>query len=942
MSRNDLHLSRRNFLQTSAVASTGLGLASSGTLVSATNQDAVASGETASYKSRWDRLPDRYWIDPQTWANPWEDWAILDGRLVCTKGGGKQRRTVHNLTHQLNDGTGSAEMSVVVSTLAPLEKATGNAGFMIGVQVNDPLDDYRSRLLFGSGMLALLQEDGSLKLGNKTSEPSAMLRSAMLAGQDIRLSCSITPETGNDASEATYAVSMTAEPLNPESSSTAALIVLTGVEASKVVGNIALTADFKLPNSASPQSEVGEDEPGEGVDANPAEVAAEYITVEATPTMPSPGLFGFSDWTIQGTKITATPEQSFGPILWTMYSISRGTLKMTAQMPVLGAEDNQSCELQMQDEDGEWDVVSTADLHPVSRTCLFRIDDWTADQDRLYRVAWTQKYKDGESETFYWDGTVRRDPVEKEELVVAGYCCFTDFLFPNADIARETAKADPDILFFTGDQIYEGVGGWGIIRDGDIDRMFTNYLRKLALVGWSFRDVMRDRPTVWMPDDHDVYHGNVWGAGGRRITLEEWAERTDYENSATVGNRGGYVQPAEFVRAVDRTQTSHLPDPFDPRPIEQGIGVYFTNLTYGRVSFAILEDRKFKSGPLAVYKHESHRPDWIVDRQAALAADVPEAILLGERQLDFLNAWTQDWDGADVKMTVSQTIFANAATHHGGADHFLVADMDSNGWPQTGRNKALDAIRRGHAFMLAGDQHLPTVLQHGIDGPHDAGFSFCTPAGATGYQRWWRPEEIDDMYCYSRRRDDLPQTGLYRDGFGNSIDVWAVGNPPHRRTSTTRLEMGRQKSAGFGLVRVNKREGTFELESWIVGSDVDQPDAEGAMFPGWPITVTVDQMAGTANPKLARIVLQEWNEQATAPDGTVFPIWPVVQILDEDGETVSMVRMTGPEIEPTVFAPRGSYFVRVLLPKRGDEPIAVFGNQRPGGGRDLIVNIPTE
>ena len=56
------------------------------------------------------------------------------------------------------------------------------------------------------------------------------------------------------------------------------------------------------------------------------------------------------------------------------------------------------------------------------------------------------------------------------------------------------------------------------------------------------------------------------------------------------------MHPADFVKMVERTQTSHLPDPFDPTPVGQGIGVYYSHLVWGRVSIAILEDRKFKSG----------------------------------------------------------------------------------------------------------------------------------------------------------------------------------------------------------------------------------------------------------------------------------------------------------------------------------------------------------
>ena len=57
---------------------------------------------------------------------------------------------------------------------------------------------------------------------------------------------------------------------------------------------------------------------------------------------------------------------------------------------------------------------------------------------------------------------------------------------------------DPDVLFFGGDQHYrhtEHTAGW-------------------IEFGLQFRDIIRDRPTVCIPDDHDVGHGNLWGEAG--------------------------------------------------------------------------------------------------------------------------------------------------------------------------------------------------------------------------------------------------------------------------------------------------------------------------------------------------------------------------------------------------------------------------------------------
>ena len=151
--------------------------------------------------------------------------------------------------------------------------------------------------------------------------------------------------------------------------------------------------------------------------------------------------------------------------------------------------------------------------------------------------------------------------------------------------------------------------------------------------------------------------------------------------------------PSEYVQNVERAQTSHLPDPYDPRPVKNGIGVYFTDLTWGGISFAILEDRKFKTGPAGIIPEMGPRPDHINDpNYDPSLIDVPEAKLLGDRQLAFLDAWGQDWTNAYMKVALSQTIFAGGAHIHGKLDGRLHADMDSNGWPQTGRNKAIDAL----------------------------------------------------------------------------------------------------------------------------------------------------------------------------------------------------------------------------------------------------------
>ena len=84
----------------------------------------------------------------------------------------------------------------------------------------------------------------------------------------------------------------------------------------------------------------------------------------------------------------------------------------------------------------------------------------------------------------------------------------------------------------------------------------------------------RDTPCVCLPDDHDVYHGNLWGAGGRRAEYpaDDWDPQV-YQQAGQ--DSGGYTMPAPWVSMVERTQSSHLPDSPDKSLVDQNIGVHY-------------------------------------------------------------------------------------------------------------------------------------------------------------------------------------------------------------------------------------------------------------------------------------------------------------------------------------------------------------------------------
>ena len=357
---------------------------------------------------------------------------------------------------------------------------------------------------------------------------------------------------------------------------------------------------------------------------------------------------------------------------------------------------------------------------------------------------------------------------------------------------------------------------------------------------------------------------------------------------------------------VQRTQTAHMPDPFDPTPAAQGIGVYYGDMNYGRVSFAMLEDRKFKSGPSSVLPPKAGRADHIRRQDVDEAqwdprsVDVPEARLLGERQLLFLDRWAADWDQADFKAVLSQTIFCNLANYHGANKMYLVADLDSNGWPQTGRDKALAAMRKGFAFHFAGDQHLPSIVRHGVDDWNDAGFSFCVPSISAGYPRSWVPDQ-EGRPARNRPEPGLPNTGEYRDGLGNRVTVYAIGNPEPTNRRESPETLGHDKASGFGVVRFDKRAREITMECWRLLVDVENP-RPGDQFPGWPKTIRLEDNYGRAAfgrlPTLRVSGLRR----------------PVVQVIHEPtNEIVYTLRVGGRSFQPQVFGP-GPYTVVIGEP----------------------------
>lgn len=506
----------------------------------------------------------------------------------------------------------------------------------------------------------------------------------------------------------------------------------------------------------------------------------------------------FASWSGSGEGLASDPSLAFGPILWTTYTRTGNAVKVNVQMPPVGESDAREVTLETE-QDGKWTEIARAPIDALSRTALLRaeVDDGAVP----YRVSYSWA-----GEMSRWSGTFAADPGPSAPLKIAAFSCDNGYAFPLPKLVRNVAVQKPDLMFFAGDQIYESYGGFGIVRE-PLETAMLDYLRKYYQFGWTWRNLLKDVPSIIIPDDHDVFHGNLWGAGGRKAR-----EFTD----------GGYVMDPAWVNAVERTQTANLPDPVDPRPIEQRIGVYFTEWNWGGVPMAILEDRKFKSGPGGVLPKQRRKLE-------SGDLDVAGAELLGERQEKFLRDWSEKTAEAPLRLVFSQTIFCRASTHTGPELKRSQLDLDSNGWPQSGRRRALEPLRGNNTVMLAGDQHLGMLARQGIDAFGDGPWSFMVEGTANGFPRAWWP-------------DDGKITGDATDSFGNKFTVIAVANPEKGSNTMNPRKVddpevtAHRKGSGYGLMIIDPTRRKLRFENWRYDFDAADPKPSD-QFEGFPVEI---------------------------------------------------------------------------------------------------------
>ena len=92
--------------------------------------------QAVQFSSNFTNTHDRVWLGEDYWANPMEDWAVRDGKMVCLRNGAN--RSVHLLTFGLvtDDPKASFQSSVILGIEERSNR--GSAGFCLEFLIRKP------------------------------------------------------------------------------------------------------------------------------------------------------------------------------------------------------------------------------------------------------------------------------------------------------------------------------------------------------------------------------------------------------------------------------------------------------------------------------------------------------------------------------------------------------------------------------------------------------------------------------------------------------------------------------------------------------------------------------------------------------------------------------------------------------------------------------------
>ncbi|MCK5921387.1 MAG: hypothetical protein KAG66_10635, partial [Methylococcales bacterium] len=395
---------------------------------------------------------------------------VAKGRLVCRTADSKWRnRTLHLISGRIEASASELELSLDLSAVNASENVLFSGaigGILLGC--GEELDVWGASLAHesfapGSGLACGLNGKGHLVIRDLEDDGKLLAEGVKSfdLNQPNRIEVKITKESSK------WRVSLRCEDET----------VSTVLNWNRLVGNMALISH-----------------PGSIDEADGKKLSGI-----------SPAAFTFSSWMIKG-KAFKLNGQEVGPIVSSQYTLSRNTMKMTAQlMPVTDRSTLDYVELQVK-QDGSWIPIDKAPVIVPGYTATFRQPGWDDTQDIPYRLRYHDRMRDGLVETGLWEGIIRKDPKDKKEIVLAAFTGNHNLTrwgcrdwnrdgvaYPHGDLYDRVAEHKPDLLFWSGDQVYEWDSPTHADKSGT-ENSYYDYLYKWYLFCLSTRDITKDIP----------------------------------------------------------------------------------------------------------------------------------------------------------------------------------------------------------------------------------------------------------------------------------------------------------------------------------------------------------------------------------------------------------------------------------------------------------------
>ncbi|MBC7363962.1 MAG: hypothetical protein H5U07_05385 [Candidatus Aminicenantes bacterium] len=816
----------------------------------------------------------RSWLGPDYFASPFEDWQLSFGKIVCRSGAAN--RYVYFLTREIDPLGENLEVSfrAKLEVLPRRVRARNYLGLRLGIKAES--GDYREAALRGQGLDLGITTEGLLFVGDLESvsneERLESIRRALVKevffkvlvrknGEKFRLTVSVMdPATGKMLDE----------------------LEDSEVPSEKISGGLALVSN--LPE------------------------------VQNTGALP---VCQFYEFKTGGDMLKQYEERRFGPVAFTLYSLSRRGLRLSAQLIPGCVEENSQIFLEVKEKEG-WKLVSKSCLNRETWQANFQVSPWFYEEEVEFRVRVESSLEAEQSPPYH--GRIRKEPFNEDKIRLAVLSQLQEQSFPYRSLVLSLKKLNPDVLFFAGNQVY-GRPAQFWREKFPLEKARQEYFRQWLLFGWAFSDLLKDRPAILLPEARDFFQLKLWGEGGRQAAAENGTDPISLQD------RGGFLMPEEFIRLVLATQTGHLP----PASLSsrgkdnEAVGTGFNEVNYAGLSLAVVNDRIFKSAPAPLLPEARIKNGWPQNPSFDLkkAARVKEARLLSEEQLRLLKEWVVDWsDGVWFKACLSSSAFVSLLTlpegqqgeeaiwqlsplkpgEHPESDR-PAADFHTGGWPQPARDEIVSLLRQARAVHLCGTGGPPAVLKYGLEKPGDATVAMLAPPIQAQVAVRWTPAPARK----SRGKKESVATGNWEDAFGNKFNLLMVNNP----TGEDRIS-GLKSISGFSLVTFEKTSRQVIFESYQLE---EKPEVRPVLMPGWP--VVLEQKENDGRKPVGYLPLLKFSGLKN----------PVIQVIEEkSGETVYCFRISGAEFRPPVYKP-GVFSVKCGEP--GTEQWKVLKGLRP-------------